>query len=122
MRFDVMAVYIQTVAFWDITLHSGRQVTLTGKNILFPTLGSLEMKMEAADFSKMLIPSSQTQKYQTTQSACFVVTALTLEISVVVPQQVMSHCPAETSCMLPLLLLGCTSHCKRKPTFFTNRQ
>jgi len=78
--------------------------------------------MEAADFSKMLISTSQTQKYQT-ESGCFVVVvALTLEISVVLQQQVMSHCPAVTSCKLPLPLLGCRTHCKHKPTFFTERK
>jgi hypothetical protein len=122
MRFDVLiAVYMQTVAFWDITLNSGRQVPQIQKNIQLPTVGSLEMKTETAHFPKMLKPTSQTQKYQT-ESACSVVMALTLEISVVLPQQVMSHCPAATSCKLSLPLLGCTTHCKHKPTFFTDRK
>ena len=62
VRFDVlMAVYMQTAAFWDITLHSGRQVQHIWKNILLPTLASLEMKMEATDFSTMLITTRQTE-------------------------------------------------------------
>lgn len=61
VRFDVlMAVYMQTVAFWDITSHSGWKVPHIWKNMLLLTLGSLEMKMEATDLSKTLIPTSQT--------------------------------------------------------------
>jgi len=61
MRFDVlMAVYMQAVACWDITLHSSRHEPQIWKNILLPASGSLEMKTEASDFSKMLKPTSKT--------------------------------------------------------------